>query len=95
METIKLLYLLGLKTVVICDGASSNLATIKASHGASGVYQLNRDKSDPYEVHPSFVNPYDPPNLMHWMICPTHQLKNNYDTCSLFFKKWRYQMLYP
>uniref|UniRef100_A0A1X7TDM0 Uncharacterized protein n=1 Tax=Amphimedon queenslandica TaxID=400682 RepID=A0A1X7TDM0_AMPQE len=33
-------------------------------------------KSDPYEVHPSFVNPYDPPNLIHWMICPTHQLKN-------------------
>ena len=43
METIKLFYLHGLKTIVIfCDGASSKLATIKASHGASGVYQLNR-----------------------------------------------------
>ena len=32
------------------------------------------DKPDPYEVHPSFINPFDPPNLIHWMICPTHQV---------------------
>ena len=43
METIKLFYLHGLKTIVIvCDGASSNLATIKATHGEFGVYQLNK-----------------------------------------------------
>ena len=43
METIKLFYLHGLKTIVIvCDGASSNLATIKATHSEFGVYQLNK-----------------------------------------------------
>ena len=37
------------------------------------------DKPDPYEVHSSFINPFDPPNLIHWMICPTHEVHN--DNC--------------
>ena len=38
-ETIKLFHLHGLKTsLIVCDGASSNLALIKAKHGHSGVY---------------------------------------------------------
>lgn len=40
-ETIRLFHMHGLKTsVLVCDGASSNLAAIKASHGHSGVYRF-------------------------------------------------------
>ena len=39
-ETIKLFHMHGLKTtVLVCDGASSNLAVVKATHGHSGVYR--------------------------------------------------------
>lgn len=39
-ETIRLFHMQGLKTsVLVCDGASSNLAAIKASHGHSGIYR--------------------------------------------------------
>ena len=41
METIKLFQLHGLSTsLLVCDGASSNLSLIKATHGFSGVYPI-------------------------------------------------------
>lgn len=44
-ETIKLFHLHGLKTsLIICDGASPNLALIKATHGHSGVYSITQGK---------------------------------------------------
>ena len=30
------------------------------------------DKADPYEVQPWMINP---PELLYWLICPTHQVK--------------------
>ena len=32
------------------------------------------DGPDPYAVRPWFVNPYDPPHLLYWLICPCHQV---------------------
>ncbi len=41
-ETLKLFHLHGLKTsLLVCDGASTNLSTLKATHGHYGVYPIN------------------------------------------------------
>ena len=41
LETIKLFQLHGLSTsLLVCDGASSNLSLIKATHDVSGVYPI-------------------------------------------------------
>lgn len=43
---------IGLKTsLLICDGASSNLTTLKATHEHSGMYGTS-DTIDPYHVQP-------------------------------------------
>lgn len=43
LETVKLFQLHGIKTsLLVCHGASSNLTTIKATHGQSGVYPINK-----------------------------------------------------
>ena len=40
-ETIKLFYMHGLNTfLIVCNGASSNLSVIKATHGHFGVYPI-------------------------------------------------------
>jgi hypothetical protein len=45
METMKLFHLHGLKTIlIICDGSSANLTTIKASHGQFGAYSILNGK---------------------------------------------------
>ena len=47
LETVKLFKLHGLDTLVImCDGATTNLATLKATHGHSGCYGMNKSKFD-------------------------------------------------
>ena len=67
----------GFKTsIIICDGASSNLSMIKASHGCHGMYGVNPGK-DPYKVKPWFVNPYDSLHHIFWLICPSHQVKHS------------------
>lgn len=43
LDTVKLFHLHGLKTsLLVCDGASSNLTTIKATHGHCGVYPIKK-----------------------------------------------------
>ena len=43
LETVKLFHLHGLKTsLLVCDGASANLTTIKATHGHFGVYPIKK-----------------------------------------------------
>ena len=117
LETIKLFHLHGLSTMLlVCDGASTNLSTLKASHGQYGAYPIGSnepdkdideegteihsrpssndegimnnylvrflivcfllfiDKPNRYEISPFMVNPYDPPNPIFWLICPTHQV---------------------
>lgn len=73
-ETIKLFQFHGLKTsLLVCDGGSANIATIKASHGCNGAYSIT-DESDPYKVEPWMINPFNPPNKLFWLICPSHQV---------------------
>lgn len=79
-ETIKLLQCHGLKTsLLVCDGAASNMSTIKATHGHSGAYGNLKTSSDKFEITPWMVNPFNPPNKIFWVICPTHQV------CILYF----------
>ena len=56
LETVKLFQLHNLKTsILICDGGSSNVATIKASHGFHGAYSVKScedNKTDKYSVEP-------------------------------------------
>jgi len=71
-ETIKLFQHHGLKTsLLVCDGGSANIATIKASHGCSGAYSLKEDQSD---IEPWMINPFNPPNKLYWLICPSQQV---------------------
>ncbi|XP_014669634.1 PREDICTED: uncharacterized protein LOC106810714 [Priapulus caudatus] len=56
---------------VVFDGASTNLATVKLlTTGKRGPYQ------QPYDIQPWFTNPYRPQVKVHFVICPSHQLKN-------------------
>ena len=65
----------GLKTsVLMCDGGSSNIATIKATHGYQGAYSLDETKTDKHEVEPWMLNPFNPPHKIFWLICPSHQV---------------------
>ncbi|XP_065894808.1 uncharacterized protein [Dysidea avara] len=76
LETVKLFQCHGLQTsVLVCDGGSSNIATIKACHGHHGAYSVT-DGEDKFEVKPWMINPFNPPNQIFWLICPSHQLKN-------------------
>ena len=84
-------------SLIVCDGASSNLSVIKASHETSGVYPIFNGKltymiyiykpchvfiiigeTDPYAIEPFMMNPFNPPNPLFWVICPTHQVMTLY-----------------
>ena len=73
-ETLRVLHLYGFKvSVIMCDGASSNLTALKTTTGVSGAYEANQDG---HKIpSPSFENPYDPLNRIYWMICPSHQVR--------------------
>ncbi len=68
----------GFKTkVIICDGASSNLTTIKHFMGHKGVFGHNEDQQNniTHVISPKCYNPLTG-EFMFFIICPTHQLKN-------------------
>ena len=68
LETMKIFHLYGFNTcVLVCDGASSNLTTIKTTMGESGVFESTATMA------PSFSNPFNP-SRKHWVICPSHQV---------------------
>ena len=73
--TVKLFQIHGLKTsLLVSDGASSNLATIKATHGHIGAYSNHKSAQDQFEITPWMLNPFHPPDKIYWMVCPTHQV---------------------
>ena len=77
LETIKLFQVHGLNTsLFVCDGASSNAAIIKASHGHLGAYSVKQNEDDIFKVKPWMVNPFNPPHNIFWLICPSHQVYN-------------------
>ena len=53
---------------------SANAATIKASHGCHGAYSVKENERDKFEVEPWMLNPFNPPNKIFWLICPSHQV---------------------
>ena len=72
-ETIKLFQLYGFETSdIVCDGASTNLNTIKCTTaGHTGAYGSESGYPIPA---PCFENPFSPPYLIHWILCPSHQV---------------------
>ena len=75
LDTIKLFQFHGLKTsLLVCDGASSNVSAIKKSHGHTGAYSIKKHQDDNFRVEPWMVNPFRPPDKIFWLICPSHQV---------------------
>ena len=58
-------------SLLVCDGAVPNF---KSTHGYSSAYYVNSELPDQYEVKPFFVNPFNAPHRIHWLICPSHQV---------------------
>ena len=82
-ETIKLFQHHGPKTsILVYDGDSANVATIKASHDCQGAYCLNHNETDKYKVEPWVINPFNPPHKLFWLVSPSHQVIHRY--CFMF-----------
>ncbi|KAK8750889.1 hypothetical protein OTU49_015043 [Cherax quadricarinatus] len=64
-----------LKTIgIVCDTAAVNGACLRSSLGERG--SLSADTDDNYQLHPTFLNPFDPSLQISWIICPNHMLIN-------------------
>ena len=50
------------------------MTVIKSTHGCSGAYGFDAQQKDPYAVKPWFINPFNPPQKIFWLICPSHQV---------------------
>lgn len=66
-------------SIVLCDGASSNLTLLKMLSGyPRAVLPLNADAEDlseKYFADMSFTNPQDPTSIpVFAMICPSHKV---------------------
>ncbi len=82
METIKVFHLFEFHTsLLVCDGASSNLSAIKLTLGVSGVFGRNCTLSDPDTIKPCFTNPFNPSKKIFWLICPSHQVSMRVCAC--------------
>ena len=88
------LQMYGFKTsILVCDGAAANLTTIKATMGVHGAFGVKQGKEDPHLVEPFFINPFNPPNKIFWIICPSHQVR--ICTCTVLNYLARERMLNP
>ena len=70
-------------SILLCDGASSNLTVLKLLSGNPNMqfpYNENGETlRERFNVEASFVNPEDPHgNPIFLMICPSHQVLENY-----------------
>lgn len=66
-------------SILLCDGASSNLTVLKLLSGnPKAQFPINADAEtlrERYNVEASFINPEDPHgNPIFLMICPSHQV---------------------
>jgi len=71
-------------SLLVCDGASPNIAVIKKSHSHTGAYSVNLGKDDIFQVEPWMVNPWNPPHRIFWLICPSHQVRFKFKYSSFF-----------
>ena len=46
--------------MLVCDAASANVSTIKATCGESGAYGQTSNPVDSHKVSPFFQHPFDP-----------------------------------
>jgi len=79
LVSIFILQLNKLKTsLLICDGGAPNLAALKSTHGVFGAYGINPESSQANQclIKPWFINPFNPPHQIFWLICPSHQVCN-------------------
>ena len=77
-ETVKVFELYGFHTLaLVCDGAGPNLAAIKCMTSvASGAYGADSKPGEGHKIpSPCFTNPFNPLNQIHWVICPSHQVR--------------------
>jgi len=78
-ETIKLFQHYNLKTsLLVCDGGSANVAVIKPNHDCHGAYSIKDTSAqeDKFKIEPWIINPFNPPNKILQLICPSHQVCN-------------------
>ena len=74
LESLHNFHVHGFRTcLLVCDAATTNVSTIKATCGVSGTYQQSSDPVDPHKVAPFFQHPFDSMRKLYWMICPSHQ----------------------
>ena len=84
LETIKVFHVFEFETsLLVYDGAISNLSAIKQTIGVSGVFGCDPSQADPNTIAPSFANPFYPTKRIHWLICPSHQVQNCTCTCTV------------
>ena len=60
-------------TMLVMDGASTNLSMLRLLMGATGVFGHNSESDDPHKISPCFQNPFTGANV-HVVICPSHQV---------------------
>lgn len=78
-STIEVLHSYSFKTIaLVCDGASENLSLIKSTLEIKGPFGHQTSDSGEIDVliNPSFENPFCIGSKIHWIVCPSHQLKN-------------------
>ena len=94
LETLRLFQTYGFETsILLCDGTAANLTLIKATMGVLGAFGVKQGKEDPHLVEPFFINPFNPPNKIFWIICPSHQVR--ICTCTLRNYLTKERMLNP
>lgn len=79
-QTLEAFELYNFKIVaILCDGAAENLAVMKITMGVNGAFgfKVKDNGARDFSIDPSFDNPFsETPRVIHWIICPSHQLKN-------------------
>ena len=74
--TIRLFQFHGFKvSLVVFDGASSNISAIEASHNYHHAYSVNEQLEDKYMVEAWMINPFNPLHKRYWLIYPSHQVR--------------------
>lgn len=64
---------------MVLDGASSNMAMVKLLSGYNkGAFGIDNTQDDPHAVQPWFPNPQHPDQNIYFVICPTHQVLNDF-----------------
>lgn len=75
MDTLRQFHAFGFKvSLLIVDGASSNLSALKSLMGVQGVFGHDEKQEDPHYISAFITNPFSG-EKMHLMICPSHQVR--------------------